>query len=398
VAQLGARFHGMEEVGSSNLPRSTTTFLAVTALHPIRNVVFGVQMESEMDSSEIPPPWVSGSAEICALISQSLSPPAETRQTRQIRSKSMSPLGESLSGSPKNLTSNPTCDPTKPDRTPTANHRVALWPASQTGLPRFILFVMWKAQIKPNTEYALREKRAMGSPFQRVRVIQHIRRNKWRVEWIDPNPGLVDYIESGQLVVEWKDRKAFLKEEESVGRLKEHNARHGYDGEDSPIVRALYEIFESVADGIDFYRGSITTAPEALERLKARIGSEVRVESPAAYVDRGGVMHLPFDVALDLAQRFCAAEPATVLVAVEATERKWSQKAARGEDYIVSLLNEYRASWALIRQWAGHDAAVAQREAEIQRLERLVWDAIYMLQKAGLDRESDRLRRGLRSD
>jgi hypothetical protein len=60
---------------------------------------------------------------------------------------------------------------------------------------------------------------------------------------------------------------------------------------------------------------------------------------------------------------------------------------------MVGLLNEYRASWALIRQWAGHDVAVAQREAEIQRLERLVWDAIYALQKAGLDREAARLRR-----
>jgi hypothetical protein len=60
-----------------------------------------------------------------------------------------------------------------------------------------------------------------------------------------------------------------------------------------------------------------------------------------------------------------------------------------GEDYIIKLLNEYRASWALIRQWAGHDAAVAQREAEIQRLERLVWDAVYALQKAGPPKPPD---------
>jgi len=38
---------------------------------------------------------------------------------------------------------------------------------------------------------------------------------------------------------------------------------------------------------------------------------------------------------------------------------------------------------ALIRQWAGHDAALAQNDAEIQWLERLVWDAIYAVQKAG---------------
>lgn len=53
------------------------------------------------------------------------------------------------------------------------------------------------------------------------------------------------------------------------------------------------------------------------------------------------------------------------------------------------------AKRALLRQWAGHDAAIAQREAEIQRLERLVWDAIYALQKAGLDTEAAELRRAI---
>jgi hypothetical protein len=61
----------------------------------------------------------------------------------------------------------------------------------------------------------------------------------------------------------------------------------------------------------------------------------------------------------------------------------------------VPLLNRYRASWALIRQWAGHDAALAQKEMEIQTPERLVWDAIYALQKAGADSEAARLRRAL---
>ena len=62
---------------------------------------------------------------------------------------------------------------------------------------------------------------------------------------------------------------------------------------------------------------------------------------------------------------------------------------------MVGLLNEYRASSALIRQWTGHDAAIAQGEAEIEKLERLVWDAIYALQKAGLDAEAARLRRAV---
>ena len=97
----------------------------------------------------------------------------------------------------------------------------------------------------------------------------------------------------------------------------------------------------------------------------------------------------PFDEALELARKFCAAEPAPVLIKAEAVEREWSSDAQRpGNEYLVELLNEYRASWALLRQWAGFDAAIAQREAQIQKLERLVWDAIYALQKAGLDRDA----------
>jgi hypothetical protein len=31
----------------------------------------------------------------------------------------------------------------------------------------------------------------------------------------------------------------------------------------------------------------------------------------------------------------------------------------------IPLLNKYRAAWALVRQWAGYDAAVAEREAHL---------------------------------
>jgi hypothetical protein len=251
---------------------------------------------------------------------------------------------------------------------------------------------MLKSQIKPGTEYAFREHRAPGTPFQRVRIIQHARGTKWRAQWIDPSPGLVDYVDSGQLIVTWKEHKAFLKEEASVESLRQHNQRLGYD-ENSPIARALYQVFESVGDEASFYHGILTGPPEAVDRVKTRAGMDTAKRSPVAYIDRQGKLHLPFDEAFELAQMFCAAEPAAVLVGVETTEREWAQQARhRGEEYIVPLLNEYRASWALLRQWAGHDAAVAQREAEIERLERLVWDAVYALQKAGLDKEAAKLR------
>lgn len=254
---------------------------------------------------------------------------------------------------------------------------------------------MLKSEIKPRTEYAMRERRVRGTPFQRVRIIEHVRGNKWKAKWIDPNPGLVDYFESGQLIVPWKERKAFLREEENEASLRDYNARHGYTDKNLPVITALEQVFESVGDGVRFAGGSAFGAPEAMQRIRSRAGMRVEKESYVAYTDRQGMLHIPFDEAFELGRKFCAAEPATVLVGVETTERQWTHEATNGEEYIIGVLNEYRASWALLRQWAGYDAAVAQREDRIRRLQRLVWDAIYALQKAGLDSEAARLRRSV---
>jgi len=206
---------------------------------------------------------------------------------------------------------------------------------------------------------------------------------------------LIHYVESSHLLAPWKDHKAILKEEENERRLLERGVEHGYEKE-SPVVRAIEQVYESTGDNVMFYRGRLSGPRDAIERVRARAHAEVGKDSPYAYVDRPGTVHLPFEEALELARKFAAAEPATVLTDVESTERKWSDDARRpGEEHVVRLLNEYRASWALIRQWAGMDAAIAQREAQIQKLERLVWDAIYALQKAKLDEEAARLRRAL---
>ena len=52
MAQLGARFHGMEEVVSSNLTRSTKIPQTLTDTEAAGGARKGVQMESEMDSTE----------------------------------------------------------------------------------------------------------------------------------------------------------------------------------------------------------------------------------------------------------------------------------------------------------------------------------------------------------
>jgi hypothetical protein len=202
---------------------------------------------------------------------------------------------------------------------------------------------MLKADIKPGAEYALREKRVIGAALERVRILAHIRGKKWKAEWVEPNLGLVHFVESAQLVSTWRDHKAFLKQEAQEARLKEQNVRDGY-GKDSPVDRAIYDVFESVADDLQYYNGVLSGSPEAMARVKTRGGLDVNKRSPAGYVDRAGRLHLPFGDAVDLARAFCAAEPSAVLVNVEATERKWSREfSTPGEEHRVGLLNELRA-------------------------------------------------------
>ena len=256
-----------------------------------------------------------------------------------------------------------------------------------------------RAEIKPGTEYAFREKRTPGGPVERVRIIEHIRGNKWRTEWIEPNPGLVDYVESGQILCHWKERRAFLEEEDHRERLHKYNQEQGYS-ENSPIAHALYQVFESVGESeMSFYKGVLCASPEALDRLRMRAGMETGTRLPYSYINRQGKHQLPFKEALELARKFCATEPSAVLAGVEAAERKFADEARTpGNEFMVPLLNEFRAGWALIRQWTGHDPAIAAREAMLQKLQRLVWDAIYALQKAGLDSEASRLRRAIQPD
>ena len=162
----------------------------------------------------------------------------------------------------------------------------------------------------------------------------------------------------------------------------------------------LYEVFESIGESdLAFYRGELSGSTEALDRVRDRAEFDRKKISPFTYVDRHGTIHSPYSEALELAKAFCISEPNTVLLNIEATERKWVQEASKpGEEHILTLLNEYRAAWAIIRQWTGFDAAFAQKEAQIQHLERLVFDAIYALQKAGINDAASRLRRALQKD
>lgn len=235
--------------------------------------------------------------------------------------------------------------------------------------------------------YALREPAREGEPLQHVKVLEKVRSGRWKVEWIEPNPGLVDYVRSRNLVCAWKDRRALLRDEENEQRLTLHVADH-WPGDDSALARALDTVMESTGEfGCNVHRGVLTAEPETLQRLTDRAGIEL-AEPAASYRDRFGMVHYPFDSAVDLCRAFAAREPSTVLLVVETTEREWETRArAPGGTYLVSLLNEYRAGWALVRQWAGHDAALAERDGRIKELTDLLQRVMWDLRRPGVDPE-----------
>jgi hypothetical protein len=67
----------------------------------------------------------------------------------------------------------------------------------------------------------------------------------------------------------WKEHKAFLKEEAAAARMWEHNQRVGYK-KDSPIERAVEQVFENVKDDVGFYRGVVSGSPEAFGLVRTR--------------------------------------------------------------------------------------------------------------------------------
>ena len=72
---------------------------------------------------------------------------------------------------------------------------------------------MLKSRVTPGAGYAFRQQRAPGTNFKRARIIQHTGGKKWEAEWINPGPGLIDSVDSGQLIVPCKGHKEFLMEE-----------------------------------------------------------------------------------------------------------------------------------------------------------------------------------------
>lgn len=250
---------------------------------------------------------------------------------------------------------------------------------------------MVKDELRIGAEYAFRKEHTLNCPLQRIRLLAWAR-GKWKAEWVDPNPGLIDCAAPKQIVATWEDRESFLLDEASWARLMEYNRSLGYKAE-SPVYLAIETLLDSIGEYMTFHKGILSSSLEAMTRVMERAGFAQNELKLPAYKDRKDNVHLPFDQALEIGQSFCRAEPSSVLTVVESTEREWSSEASRpGEEYIIPLLNSHRPAWALLRQWCCNDASTATQEKQINTLVHLLEDAVHELQKAGAGDEAVRIR------
>ena len=186
-------------------------------------------------------------------------------------------------------------------------------------------------------------------------------------------------------MVAWRDRNAFLGDEDNWARLREACER-SWPGHSHPVSEAVDLTLDSTGEVVWVDNsGALCGPPDALERIAQRASCDIPLVSPA-FLDRDGTVRFPFDVALDLARAFANAEPQTVLWEVETVERKYEWEARElGNERLIQILNRLRACWALCRQWVGFDEAIAQRDREIERLRRILDDLKYDLRRSGQD-------------
>src|SRR4051794_40851214 len=120
----------------------------------------------------------------------------------------------------------------------------------------------------------MREPPRPGVEFEHVRVLEKVR-SRWRVEWIEPNPGLVDFVKSANLITPWRERKAFVRDERSAASLA-RSSEPGWDGYDGPLTGAVDLVFEATGEGLETGKGGVLDFQFAtLERVCARAELEV---------------------------------------------------------------------------------------------------------------------------
>jgi hypothetical protein len=253
-------------------------------------------------------------------------------------------------------------------------------------------------ELKVGEYYAYRERRE--AEVVKVKLVENIdrpRKVKVRFE-SGPYPGLVDYVETRQLLSRWSEREPVLRDEALTQRLKEYVAAHRNPAGEIAVETVLEATGEP---GASVDNGRVHLSAEAFERIVMRAGLRDRKPtdlSPRAFIDRKSYVHLAWDDAEELVRAFAASEPDTVTMFIDQEEAELRARGfQRGRGTYHDVLRMYQPGWALARQWAGGRREVASLRLQLEALTSLLTQAAKELEERGAEDLAVRCRKAIES-
>lgn len=246
-------------------------------------------------------------------------------------------------------------------------------------------------------DYGLRLRLSASEPLHHVRVTQKVDRNKQvKVRHVEgDNDGMEEFFPFRNVVVPWKRRRQFLRNEESLRLIRELSA------DVDPVTKeAVQSVFGAAGEHSAFVHsdGHCSASAEAVRRLAARAGlpEALRELDSFAFVDDMGNAQLTFRAAYRLATELAKREPDTVTMEVEAREEELRAGGyGPGERWQHEWLRDQRPAFALMRQWAGFSSELDRLQKEVDRVRGLLYTAALELERAGKVREARTLQRAL---
>jgi hypothetical protein len=258
---------------------------------------------------------------------------------------------------------------------------------------------MLSDEIEVGHKYAMREKLSHKEPLIQVQVVEKVgKRGQLKVRRLsEPHTGLEEWIKTRQLIVPWGERQAFLKDEEHERQFDEARPEpnQALAGAIDTVMRATG--YADSDGGVDD-DGTVRMKSVELREIARLAGLPQKLEDlhPLAYVDRFDDLHLPLELAEQLAHAYASAESEMVLMYIEDEEKEYKCRGYEpGERFWHDELRRSMPGFALARYWAGHEEEIAYLRAEIERLRTLLIDAADTLSRKGLYSEAGHIRLAL---
>ena len=251
---------------------------------------------------------------------------------------------------------------------------------------------MKKDDLVERRHYALRN-RSTDHPFTKVAYVGPTRSRQSRIRYLDGElEGLEEWVPSRIIACAWGDRKSLLRDEERAAELRKA------DGEvwDAVTEEAISTVMTASGEYTGYLR-EWDTDPASAQRYwnRAGLSGSPLEDHPRNYQDRHGTWHLTFATALRAAEAFAATEPELVDLHIRGWEDELKAEGFMpGQRHSHDTLRQWSPHFALARSWTqrprGHAA-----EQEVERLQRLLRQAIQDLRDSGSDDQASRIERGM---